>query len=87
MSQILVVLLSNIISLWSLLIFIWAISTWFSPNPSAKWFRLLHTVVEPILLPFQRLIPKLGPLDLSTFFALMTLGFILSLLASRMNIN
>ncbi|MFZ9834887.1 MAG: YggT family protein [Holophagaceae bacterium] len=87
MSQILVVLLSNIISLWSLLIFIWAISTWFSPNPSAKWFRLLHAVVEPILLPFQRLIPKLGPLDLSTLFALLALRFINELLVSRMVIN
>ncbi|MFM8429618.1 MAG: YggT family protein [Holophagaceae bacterium] len=87
MIQILVVLLSNIISLWSLLIFIWAISTWFSPNPSATWFRILNAVVEPILLPFQRLIPKLGPLDLSTLFALLALRFIYDLLVTRIVVN
>jgi YggT family protein len=87
MIQMLVVLLSNIISLWSLLIFIWAISTWFSSNPSATWFRILNAVVEPILLPFQRLIPKLGPLDLSTLFALLALRFINELLVTRIVVN
>ncbi|MFM8233903.1 MAG: YggT family protein [Holophagaceae bacterium] len=87
MTQILVVLLSNIISLWSLLIFIWAISTWFNPDPSSTWFRILNAVVEPILLPFQRLIPRLGPLDLSTLFALIALRLINELLLSRMVIN
>jgi len=39
------------------------------------------------LLPFQRLIPKLGPLDLSTLFALLALRFINELLVTRIVVN
>lgn len=83
MYQALIQVTISIISLWSFLIFAWAISSWFSPNPKARWFIVLRTIVEPILYPFQKLIPNLGPFDFSTLAALIVLRLISEILASR----
>jgi uncharacterized protein YggT (Ycf19 family) len=54
--------------------------------PYSRWSRavldFLRDVSEPVLAPFRRIIPPLGPLDLSPIIAIILLGIVGSLLAS-----
>ena len=53
------------------LIILRAILSWFEPNPSNPFTRLLFTVTEPVLRPVRRLIPPIGgKLDLSPLIVL-----------------
>ena len=54
--------------------------------PYSGWSRavldFLRDVSEPVLAPFRRIIPPLGPLDLSPMIAIILLGIIGSLIAN-----
>lgn len=64
------------IRLWVLLIFVWAILSWFQPNPRNLLVRILDALVEPIMLPFQKLIPPIGGLSLAPLAAMLVLEWI-----------
>ena len=64
------------IRLWVLLIFVWAILSWFHPNPRNPLVRLVDALVEPIMLPFQKLIPPLGGISLAPLVAILVLEWI-----------
>ena len=64
------------IRLWVLLIFVWAILSWFQPNPRNPLVRMVDALVEPIMLPFQKLIPPIGGLSLAPLVAILVLGWI-----------
>ncbi len=61
---------------WVILIFVWAILSWFSPDPRNPIVRLVDALVEPIMLPFQKLIPPLGGLSLAPLVAILVLEWI-----------
>lgn len=66
-----------------LLIIARVLMSWIQPNPSGVIGRFLVDVTEPVLRPFQKLIPPIGGmLDLSPIAALVTIQ-ILSSLATR----
>lgn len=54
--------------------------------PYSRWSRaildFLRQVSEPVLAPLRRVIPPLGPLDLSPMIAIILLGLIGNLIAS-----
>ena len=54
--------------------------------PYSRWSRaildFLRDVSEPVLAPFRRIIPPLGPLDLSPIIAIILLGLVGNLIAS-----
>jgi YggT family protein len=68
---------------YTLLIFAYVISTWFrggySSNPV---LRFLRDVCEPYLRLFRRVLPPLGPLDLSPIVAVAAL-YVLQWLLTR----
>ncbi|KST67769.1 YggT family protein [Mastigocoleus testarum] len=78
--------LSTFISLYSLLLFIRILLTWF---PNVDWynqpFAALSQVTDPYLNVFRSFIPPLGGIDLSpilAIFVLQILGNVLGTLAS-----
>jgi YggT family protein len=54
--------------------------------PYSGWSRaildFLRDVSEPVLAPFRRVIPPLGPLDLSPMIAIILLGIVGNVIAS-----
>ncbi len=54
----------------------WALLSWFRPNPANPLVRILNTIVEPILLPFQKLLPPVGGVSFSAIGAIIVLELI-----------
>jgi YggT family protein len=64
------------ISVYILLLFAYIITSWFQ-LPYSVWLnriqRFLYDVCEPYLRIFRRILPPLGPLDLSPIIAIISL--------------
>jgi YggT family protein len=58
------------------LIVIRAILSWFPVDAANPLVRLLIDVTEPVLVPFRRVIPRIGMFDLSTLAAILVLQFL-----------
>ena len=50
--------------------------SWFPVDPSNPIVRILYEITEPVLMPFRRVIPRIGMLDLSPLAALLVIQFI-----------
>ncbi len=72
----LIFVVSKAIRLWQILIFAWALLSWFHPDPRNPLVRLLHALVEPVILPFQKLLPSVGGLNFSAMAAMIVLELI-----------
>jgi YggT family protein len=67
-------LLDVFVSVYGLLIFVYILTSWFRlPYSLNKVQRFLYDVCEPYLRLFRRILPPLGPLDLSPFVATIVL--------------
>jgi YggT family protein len=67
-----------------LVIFVRIILSWFPINPSGplgQVARVLFQVTEPVLGPARRIIPSIGPIDISPIIVVVGLGFVQSFLA------
>ena len=73
------------ISVYILLIFAYIITSWFR-LPYSTWLnriqRFLYDVCEPYLRIFRRVIPPLGPIDLSPMVAIIVLWIASSIVVS-----
>jgi YggT family protein len=63
-------LLYGALDLYSLLVVIYIIMSWFTSRHTNSVTRLLARICEPVLMPLRRVIPPLGPLDLSALILL-----------------
>ncbi|MYH90655.1 MAG: YggT family protein, partial [Gammaproteobacteria bacterium] len=66
------------IACWILLIAIFgsAILSWIAPRTYHPAARILGEISDPVLLPFRRLMPNLGGLDISPIFAILAIGLV-----------
>ncbi len=64
----------------SMLILVSAIMSWFSPDPQNPIVKGIHAIVQPLLHPFQVLIPPLAGMDFSPMIVLLLLSFLRGLL-------
>ena len=71
-------LLYAVISIYILLIFIRFLSSWFVFSRST-FLGFVRRVTDPVLLPFQRLIPPVGMFDISGMIVLLLLSFVQSI--------
>lgn len=77
---------SGLLSMVSLLgIYIWIIiirtlMSWVSPDPSNPVVQTIHALTDPVLIPFSRMIPPLGPVDLSPMILIFLLYFLKNML-------
>ena len=72
----LILIASWAIRLWTLLIVVWAVLSWVHPDPRNPLVRVVDALVEPIMLPFQKLIPPIGGLSLAPLAAVLVLEWI-----------
>jgi YggT family protein len=74
------------IGVYILVIFLWIIASWirlpYSLNPVQ---RFLHDVVDPYLSIWRRIIPMVGPLDLSPMAAIVGLIILREVLDALLN--
>ena len=66
--------------LW--MIILRAILSFLSPDPYNPVVQMLYRLSDPILKPFQKLIPPVGGLDLSPLFAVLALQLVRVLIAA-----
>jgi YggT family protein len=64
----------------NLLILARVLMSWFRPDPGNPIVRALYEITDPILVPFQRLIPPMGGIDFSPIVALLVLSLLQRLL-------
>lgn len=81
----LVFLLDKIVGLYVIIIFIRALLSWF-PGMRYKHYgfvRWLEKITDPVLVPFQKLLPpgKTGGLDLSPLLAILAIRIVWSIIA------
>lgn len=68
-------------ALW-LLVIVYVLGSWVPSLQRYSWFRTLRGVVDPMLVPFRRILPpeNLGGLDLSPVFLMLALSVVQRLL-------
>jgi len=66
-------------TVYTLVIFVYILSSWVR-LPYSPWVsrlqRFLHDVSEPYLRLFRRILPSMGPVDLSPIIAVIVLGIL-----------
>lgn len=65
-----------LLQILSLAILVRVLLSWFPVDPSNPIVRILYEITEPVLMPFRRVIPRIGMLDLSPLAALLVIQFI-----------
>ncbi len=79
-------LIVNLTWFFVLVLFLYVILSWFSPDPRNPLVQLLTIIAIPILEPVRRLIPPIGGvIDLSPILAMFALQLINSFLHSFLN--
>lgn len=68
-------LLRTFTNIYSFLILVYILASWFPEVRYMKWFRWVSQCVEPYLNLFKRIIPRIGIFDLSPIVALICLEF------------
>lgn len=66
--------------LFMLVIFVHILLGWFAPGVYNPATTLVHTMAEPLLRPFRRLVPAMGGIDISPVIPLILFGALIELL-------
>ncbi len=61
---------------FSLVILVGALLSWVSPDPYNPVVQAIHGISEPLLMPFRRILPNLGGIDISPIVALLAYQFL-----------
>ena len=78
----LIELLVQAVELYSYLLVIWVIGSWFPQLHGSKFYRWIDSVVYPYAKIFRGLIPPLGGFDFSVVLAFILLELIQGLILS-----
>lgn len=76
-------MISQLIGIYILVLLARIVLSWFPINPSgpfASVARVLFQVTEPVLGPARRIIPSIGPLDISPIAVFFVLSFLQGML-------
>lgn len=77
--------LATVVGLYSLIIFVMLIMSWFPMRPgggAAQFYGVLVRITDPVLGPVRRAMPSTGPLDLSPLVVLLALQLLRQLILS-----
>lgn len=66
-------ILDVLFSAYFFLILVRVLISWVSPDPFNPIVQFLMQVTDPVLEPFRRFIPPMGPIDISPMVALLLL--------------
>ena len=73
--------LSNIIQIYSIILVIYALLSWFPGAPQSTLGQMVHRLVEPFLSLFRKLPLQVGSLDFTVLVAILLLNFLERLVA------
>lgn len=76
-------LLSLTLSLLRLALIVRVISSWFGLSPYSRWLRWSFVLTEWMLIPLRRVIPLIGPVDVTPLVAFFLLALVGSVLGIR----
>ena len=82
MIQIITEFTNILISILYIAIFIRVIMSWLPIGSANPLVAIVYQITEPILSPIRRLIPRLGPIDITPMIAIIILGIIQSLVST-----
>ena len=66
-------LLQMVFQIYTLILIVRVLITWVNPDPFNPVVQFLSKVTDPVLEPLRRVIPPLGPIDISPIVALLLL--------------
>ena len=69
-------LIQNAVNIYSLLLLIYALLSWFPNSYGSSLERLLEKLIKPIVDPLRRLPLQFGDLDLSIWLAILIVRFL-----------
>lgn len=72
-------LICTLINMYVFVLFVRVVLSWFPINPSGpvgQVSRLVQAATDPVLVPVRRILPNMGPLDLSPIVVWIVLGII-----------
>lgn len=72
-------LICSLINLYIFVLFVRVVLSWFPINPNGpvgQVSRLVQAATDPVLVPVRRMLPNMGPLDLSPIVVWIVLGII-----------
>ncbi|HEX7343029.1 MAG TPA: YggT family protein [bacterium] len=69
-------ILHFVLQLGIILFLVRAVLSWFQPDTRQPVIAFIYSVTDPVLNSIRRLIPPLGMVDLSPFFAIAALWFV-----------
>lgn len=75
-------LLLQAIEIYSYMLLIWVIGSWFPQIQGTKFYRFIDQAVAPYAKIFRNIIPPLGGFDFSVIVAFIALGLIQRIIAS-----
>ncbi|MGG1678791.1 YggT family protein [Neobacillus sp. NRS-1170] len=68
-------LLSQLLSIYSWALIIYILMSWFPNARETTIGRILTNICEPYLVPFRKIIPPIGMMDISPIVAFLVLNF------------
>ena len=72
-------LICTLINMYIFVLFVRVVLSWFPINPSGpigQISRLVQAATDPVLVPVRRMLPNMGPFDLSPIVVWIVLGII-----------
>ena len=73
--------ISNIIQIYSIILVIYALLSWFPGAPESALGQMVHRLVEPFLSLFKKLPSQFAGLDFTVLVAILLLNFLERLVA------
>jgi YggT family protein len=67
------------------LVVVRALMTWLNPSPDNQLWQLLNRLVEPLLDPIRRILPRTGMIDLSSMVLIIVLQVMVALVRQAAN--
>ena len=77
-------LVRTLFEIYSVIMLIRVLSSWFQVDPYSPVMRLLYQVTEPVLAPIRRILPQTGGMDFSPMVALILLQVLESIVTSAL---
>lgn len=75
------------VNIYTLVLIVYAITSWIPELRRGRWAYYLASIVEPVLVPIRRIIPPLGGLDLAFLVLLLVLQLLVQPALTRLAFN
>ena len=69
-------ILGDLVWLYTAILLIYAVVSWFPDLRRGRWTYYLAALVEPLLMPIRRIIPPMGGLDIAFLVLLLVLQLV-----------